>query len=360
MNLGIYCETLSPKQLDRPEILSLLGQFNVTLGHGIRFTESNGAFDPEGLLPYLAFGQKLKTAGGRYAIWPLLPKSMGYWINERNLDHVNALAETLIEGCRRFGAKPDLIVADIETPWQQMEKLFFAGPSIPSRLIQGILAYFGNRKPARFAWAATRLSQTVEMLRHELAPVSSAVFPFLIADLVTKGHMLQDVLEMPVFPVPFDAYNAMFYNSYIPKMAPMIIPPAGAPRAAFEYLTELKTHIGEKAWVTLGSTWEGVIPGNQGMHYTHPSQLTQDVAAVKAAGIETIWLYCLEGVLFADQKLTTRRSQKEARAYFEVMGDTPAATPAPHPGWTRGRKILEILVKDRLKGLYPWDDNKGR
>ena len=354
MNLGVYCETLSPEALAEPDVLNMLGFFGVTLGHAVRFTEEDGGFDPDQVQPYLELGHRLKEAGGRCCLWPLLPKSMGYWINERNLDGVDRMADALLEGCRRFGGSPDLIVADVETPWRQMEKVFFPGPSATRRLLSYVEMFFSNRRPARFAQAAGRLTEIVERLRAGAAPVSAAVFPFLIMDLVNQGHMLQDTLEMPIFPVPFDAYNAMFYNSYIPATAPRLVPPAGAARALYEYGAELVGRFGEKAWVTLGSTWEGVLPGNEDKVYRRAEELVPDIEAAKAAGVRTMWLYCLEGVLYTDQKLTQRRSIREGLAFFEAMADTPARVPPENRAWTRSRALMERATRDRLKWAYRW------
>jgi len=354
MNLGVYCETLSPESLTEPDVLNMLGFFGITLGHAVRFTEEGGPFDTDRVQPYLDLGYRLKETGGKCCLWPLLPKSMGYWINEKNLDSVDRMADALLEGCRRFGGHPDLIVADVETPWQQMEKVFFPGPSAARRLLSYIGMFLTNRRPARFARAVRRLSEIVKRLRTEAAPVSAAVFPFLIVDLINDGHMLQDYLEMPVFPVPFDAYNAMFYNSYIPATAPRLIPPEGAARALYEYGSELVRRFGDKAWVTLGSTWEGVLPGNEDKVYRRAGALVPDVEAAKAAGVKTVWLYCLEGALYKDQKLTQRRSIRESLAFFEAMADTPARVPPENKRWRRSRALMERVTRDRLKRAYRW------
>ena len=353
MDIGIYCETLDAKTLAAPDVLSLLGSRAATLGHALRFDER---FDPDALAPHLELGEWLRSAGGRYALWPLVPKSLGYWVHEGNLDAVDRMADALLAGCARFGARPDLWVIDVEMSWRQMEALVFPGPPPWRRALSAVRLAFHNRDPRRFARSAARLAKIVARLREGGTPVAATVFPFLIADLAAGGHALQDYLEMPVFPVPFDAWNAMFYNSYIPHAAPFLVPPAAAPRALFEYMGVLAARAGAGAWVTLGSTWEGVLPGNEGKTYTTPAQIAPDVAAARAAGIETVWLYCLEGVLYADQKLTRRRPIAESEAFLDVLRTTPAREPPPDPKWTRGRRILERLVRDRRKGAYGWEE----
>ncbi len=352
MNLGIYSETLSAAVLGDPGILDMLGSRGVTLACAVRFAAEDGCFDPMRVAPWLELGEKLKARGGRMALWPLLPKSFGYWINEKNLDYADRMADALCEGCRIFGAKPDLIAADVETPWRQMESVFL--PTGPAALkpFAAVKMYLQNRSPRRFSRAVKRLTQIVSRMRAEIAPVSAATFGLLVADLVQDGYMLQDFLEMPIFPVDFDAYNIMFYNSYLPHAAPFIMPPDSAPRALYEYMSEASSRFSQKAWITLGSTWEGVIPGNEGKSYSHPKQLAPDVAAAKAAGAQSIWLYCLEGVLFEDQKLTRRRGVKESDAFFKTVVDTPAREPAPHPAWKRGRRLLELATNDKLKRHY--------
>lgn len=354
-NLGVYCEILTPKDLSAPDIIQLLGEFNVTLGHGIVFSEIDGDSSRKKLASYLELADKLRQTGSALALWPLLPKSMGYWINERNLDKFDRLADFLLESFAHFGVKPDLIIADIETPWSQLASTFMPGPRLWEKVLNILLMYIGNRNPARFAWSVSKLSKIVDRLQAQGAPVSCAVFPLLVADLCAKGDMLQDVLEMPVFRVPFSILNLMFYNSYVPKEVPLFIPPGSQQRALYEYAKEMKNNFGKKAWLTIGSTWEGVIPGNEGKAYNSPEDILPDIGAAKAAGIDNLWLYCLEGVLFSDHALSNRRSISQSREFFSLMKNSPPKTPLPHPGWTRGRNILETLVKDRYKSLYHWE-----
>jgi hypothetical protein len=352
MNLGVYCETLSPAALAAPDVLRLLGDHRVALGLAVPFAGADGRFDPAQFFPALALGEKLRRAGAHLAVWPLLPKPLGYWINERNLDAADRLIDALLEACRRFGDRPDLVVFDVETPWPQMEILMFPGLAAWRRVLSGARRLVENRNPRRYAWSCARLGEIVARVRGAGIAASVAAFALLIADLVNDGDFLQDLLEMPVFRPSFDGYNAMIYNSYLPAAAPWLVPPTGAPRFAYEYARELVGRFGARAWATLGSTWEGVLPGNEGKIFRHAADLAPDVAAVKAAGVDTIWLYCLEGVLFRDQQLTERRPPAETETFFRVLAETPARTPAPHAGWTRGRRRLESLARDRLKRFY--------
>ncbi len=350
MNLGVYCETLSPEQLGKKAVLDLLGWHGVTLAHAVRFESLGGTGDAEAVVPHLRLAERVRAAGGRYALWPLLPKQLGYWINERNLDATAWMMEELCAAFRRHGIAPDAIVFDIETPWSQMEQVFFPGPPWWRRLLSLARMALENRNPRRFAWSMRRLESIVDAVRAEGMLVSCAVFPFLIADLIANGRVFQDYLEMPVFDLPFDGFNAMFYNSYLPHAAPLVVPPAGAQRFLFEYAHELAARYAQRAWVTLGSTWEGVLPGNEGNIYRAASELVPDVAAARAAGIETVWLYCLEGVLFSDRALTQQRPAAAANAFFEVLADTPVQEPSPHEGWSRGRRLLELVARDHWRG----------
>lgn len=349
VNLGVYCETISPANLARQDILELLGGFGVTLGLALRFEEPDGRFAPSRIAPYLELRAKLAERGAKLCLWPLVPKVFGYWINERNLDVTDRMIDALLEGFNRYGSRPEWLVIDVETPWPQMAAVFFPGPSGGRRVLSGLRYFFENRNPRRFAWAADRLSEIVTRLQEEGLGVSSAVFPFLAADLAVRGCKLQDYLEMPVFPVPFDAYNVMFYNSYLPRAAAPVLPPDAAARCLYEYGEVLVRNLGPKAWVTLGSTWEGVIPGNEGLAYRQAEQLAPDVAAARAAGLETLWLYCLEGVLYEDQALTRRRPMAESRAFFRVLNETLPAMPPPHRGWSRKRRIMEWLLRDHRR-----------
>ena len=60
-------------------------------------------------------------------------------------------------------------------------------------------------------------------------------------------------------------------------------------------------------------------------------------------------------MLYNDRKLTQKRNIAESARFFEAIVETPAKEPEPHPGWSRSRRIMERLGRDRFKGSYGWD-----
>ena len=93
----------------------------------------------------------------------------------------------------------------------------------------------------------------------------------------------------------------------------MLYTSLGCERARlYEVGRELRRHLGDRAAASIGLTGVGVLGSEP--HYARPDQLEPDVAALKAAGIEDLAIYNLEGILTSPQP----------EAWFEMIRTTPA------------------------------------
>ncbi len=344
MQLGVYNETLSPGQLMALGAPGLLGEFQAALGLAVFLPTQPPPKRGVGTWgDLLALAHALHQHGAKLVLWPLVEKENGYWIHEGNVALAHQRLNGLLDLFERHRAPLHGVVLDLETPWETAH-------AIPRLLGRGDLLgawrlLASHRQPARFGQAVAALEDWRLALKTRGLSTWAAIIPFCAEELETGGVWLQDMLETPCFSNPWDHPNLMLYNSYLPHHVPLLRLGGAAQRLVYEYGLLLRRHAGEGAAITLGSTWEGVIAGNKGLHFHHPRQLAPDVAAARAAGVRHLWLYCLEGVLFQDQALRRPRLPDEQRAWLSVLRDTPAAVPPPSPALTLARSALQGFLR---------------
>lgn len=349
LKLGVYVETLPPELLTTPDVRDLLRAFRPDVGMGFDLpygptTKENEAYYDR----YVRAVETLAADGVRLFLWPLARKKDGYWLSERNVKLFQAGLEHFCDHAARRGVPLPGFIHDIELPWKQ--SMWFTEAlkrplTMPIALGRALIT---NRNPLRFRAASRSMTDMLDMLRPRTETSYTAVIPFCMEDLAAGGFVLQDALETPVFSVPWDHYNLMIYNSYLPVHYSFMVSRKSASRLLFEYVSELREARGDAACVTLGSTWEGIIPGNKELIFRTPDDLRPDIAAAKAAGATTMWLYCLEGVLFEDFNLAVRRSASDSAAWFEIFANTDAAEPEPDTRLTAFRLAMRAALLD------PW------
>ncbi|MEM3087001.1 MAG: hypothetical protein QXO51_05070 [Halobacteria archaeon] len=243
----------------------------------------------EGWSPDL--GSLLKGCAARGlepGLWPLLPLEQGYFPNERNLEPFGRLLSDLVHGAETAGAEPAWMVFDLEPPLDRGVELL-RGPPLRrfSRLVRWPLE---TLRPERFEAARRRLEEMVRRLRRGGWRTLCAAAPFLL-DQPEGTAGLEDLLESPVLGVGFDRVSFMLYSSMLPGPGG----PGGNPAWVHSYAREARRRLGGAAAVSLGVTGRGVLEVETLM--AGPEVLARDVGAARAAGIEDVALYNLEGSL---------------------------------------------------------------
>jgi hypothetical protein len=328
----VWAEFLSYEDASAPPTLQLLRRFNVTLCLSV----------PHGALgdPLARLLRVYDDAGLDVALWLLLPQSIGYWPSERNAAAFSAHLDAVFAWADLRRARVPWIAVDLEMPLPQ---------ALAYRDSRGLRQFFTTLRLALANLNARRFARAVEAYRAILARIHDRGARALCAahDTITEDFHLgapivQDFLETPVVDVQWDVVSTMIYNSMIVEQ--FRIAPDDARWMQYEAACELRRAFGDRAGLSLGLTGVGVLGDEP--HYTRPEQLAPDVAAARAAGIDDIAIFNLEGIL----------KSPDPAAWFRVAAETPAQVPRRTKWAARERRRRRNMA--RLIGW--WRKVNGR
>ncbi|MDP8255159.1 MAG: hypothetical protein P9M14_05375 [Candidatus Alcyoniella australis] len=346
--LGAYAETMPLDELSHRRTLEIVQRYNLTVAYAVPLPLEPIAVDDRFWNGIRRWIDTFNQRGGRALLWPLLPKDHGYWLNERNARRFAESMSRLLDWFDNCKADLPGVVYDVETPWQQMSAMLDPQTCGLSKAAELLKFALENRNPRRFAGASQEIERMVRAVAQRCETNYVAVFPLLLADLLVEGYRLQDLLEMPIFSVDYRNYNLMMYTSYLGDLMGNLLDRRGVTRMVFEQSRLLRERFGDHGQITLGSNYEAVLPGKPLRTYGGPEDMRCDVAAAKAAGIKEFWLYCLEGVLYSDGAGTRRRSERDARAWFEMLIEAQPAEPEPSRRYTWLRNVASVLNRDPI------------
>lgn len=274
--LRVWVEFLSARELT--------AHLDLLAGHQISPCLAVKGWSPD----LAALLRECEERGLEPALWPLLPLEQGYFPNERNLEPFGRLVSKLVEEASKAGAETAWMAIDLEPPLDRGMEIL-RGP--PLRRLARLLRWPSETlRPERFEAARRTLERMATDLRSKgWRTLCAAGFPVLDQPEGTAG--LEDLMESPVLGAGFDRVSFMLYSSMLPGLGG----PRGNPAWVHAYAREARHRLGGAAAVSLGVTGRGVLEMETLM--AGPEVLARDVAAARAAGIEDIALYNLEGSL---------------------------------------------------------------
>lgn len=305
MNIRVWAEFLSPEEMLVNSTMNLLKKYNVTLGM---------AFPPDGMnAVYAKMLASYEQAGVTVMLWPLLPDESGYWANEINAAEFAGRIEKIFDWAEheRFGI-PWLAV-DIETPFYQMERI--KNTSGIDRLKHLISAFSENRDRGRFYDSSAAYGNLVGRMHARGVKVAAAAAGPVAEDFVKGAVGIQDALETPVSTVNWDVVSFMIYTSTAVGYGKPFVTPRDARWYLYSVMRDMKKLLWNRAGVSIGCTYKGKISDEP--FYPTPEELLPDMQAAKAALIDDVAIYNLEGIL--------RHPRPEA--WFEALLSCEAAVP---------------------------------
>jgi len=316
MRLRVWAEFLPYEEASAVATIRLLRRFNVMLCLSV----------PDAALgdPLTHLLQAYEDAALDVALWLLLPKSVGYWPSERNADAFSRHLDAVFSWADRRRLRVPWIAVDLEMPLPQ---------ALAVRESRGLKQFaamlkiaFANLNARRFARAVGQFRMILDKVHDRGAQALCAAHDYIAEDFHLGAPIVQDFLETPVVDVAWDAVSTMIYNSMV--VGQFGVTPDDARWMQYEIGCELKQTFGGRAGLSQGLTGVGVL-GDE-TYYTDPRQLAPDVAAAKAAGIDDVAIFNLEGIL----------KSSDPAAWFQAAIDAPAQIPR-RTGWAareRGRR----------------------
>jgi hypothetical protein len=259
----IYCETLAPSAVvaHLPALVA-------------RDLDPIVAVFPSTLDDAAAAIPRLRAAGLRVAVWPMLADADGRWVSVGTIAAFVAFTDAVLA---RIAC--DELVLDLEPPKPALERLLAGRPTLVAR------RHFSAARDA-LAAAITRWRAV------HVARVSTAILPLLALELV--GSPVQRLLATPT-ALPVDHHSVMAYTSLFEGWSRGLV---GRRRA--EYLLAATARLaGVTIRPSVGLSLGLVAPGAFADEpcYRDPGELARDVAIATRAGITDLALFDLGGAV---------------------------------------------------------------
>lgn len=293
----IWCEFSSPSQLMQPWVLKTLNEHDMMLNYKVEYNQIN-----DQLFKMLS---KYNESNVPISLWMTLRDEDGYWINEQNCELFYKYAEESIRALEYKDVKIHGICIDLEPPLHFTKKLLSPG-TFYDRMSAAMQMIFKHSNPIRYKKSVQIFSDLAALLQEKGMESMGVGTWLLYYDMKYRFKFLQNVLETPLFDVPWDTYNLMYYSTIIKQYFPrMNILDVEA--FIYKHVKFLSNKMGKKFSVSLGCTNAGKL-GHEAF-YSHPKQLKRDVDILKSCGIEDFSIFSLDGLL----------EEKKLREFLSIL-----------------------------------------
>lgn len=221
-----------------------------------------------------------RNAGVRVGLWPMLADADGRWASAANGERFCAFVHDLVDDLEARAALPHGMAIDLEPSIVRMR-----------RLVHGHWA----AGPAKRQDPAAPYRELVAALEHRGMEVLAAVLPPVVLRPPRVGRGWQRLLDTPVDAIPFTHLSAMAYTSLFQGYSRGLVRRCDAVALLARLAREAHQRHGTRAGISVGAVGIGALGDEQ--TYRSVAELVEDVSVVRAAGIEDIALFNLDGVL---------------------------------------------------------------
>ncbi|MHA1791614.1 MAG: hypothetical protein ACTSVI_03150 [Promethearchaeota archaeon] len=299
-------EFLTPEEIINKNAIDLLADTSTMLSLKQSFQELSS---PQ--FKAMLQGFKDKGIESSFIPWPLLPIEDGYYANEISVDKFSDLVKKTLDWyCDNNFEMPLGILVDLEPPTDpnevkkaemvrkgiKKEEKKKGGIDIMSFVGKIIDAMDENVNPERFQEAARKFGEMQDMV-HEYGTKAIAVaLPLAYEDIFDDKLLIQDFMTCPVTNVEWDMINFMIFNTDYVAATKGLITNEEYRHLIYVYAKEfIKKWGNEKPSITLGITNVG-IQDTRAIQ-TDPELYRLEASALLAAGMDSIGIYALDGVL---------------------------------------------------------------
>ena len=271
------------------------------------------AVTPEADLDELSHTLRVLTdAGLEPGVWPLLRDEDGYWPSERNSQAYFARAHAILDHLEEQGARAAWMAVDLEPPLTQIDRLRHAVE--PQRKLVLKLAR-ENYDPPRYQESLAAFRAGADAVRARGTRTLAVTVPMAAHDLRDDVPLWQDLFEAPWHGVGWDRAGIMAYGSMVAGSPRRLLSIPDARAIHYRLFLHLARAYGERAHASIGVTGIGKL-GDEPV-YTRPEELGLDASAARAAGVEDLAIFCLEGLV----------GREDAGAWIDAVAKAPPITP---------------------------------
>lgn len=255
---------------------------------------------------------RLREAGIRVGLWPLLEASDGYWANVWNGSRFAGRCRELLDELARRDLVPDELLIDLEPPIDVVKRVLRVRPPRP--------------RPRFEPGGAAALAGLTEEVS-SLCRVVATVAPMVCGP---GGRGWQRLLGTPVDALRLERVFIMAYTSLLEGYGRGALARGDCEALLSRWSAEARRTFGERAAVAVGVAGVGALGDER--PYRDAGELARDVAIARAGGCEHIALFNLAGAL----------ARPEPRLWLEALGDPPPFVDVPPPR-ARVRALLGAI-----------------
>jgi hypothetical protein len=300
----MWCEFLKPEDVCRDFVVDIFKRYDVALNYKLEYMDFSEEFFKmvriynENKIPLF--------------IWATLSDEFGYWINEDNVDKFGDYVHKLIEIIEKRGLNIQGLCIDMEPPYSLVQKLYNP-KSIFDKFIFYTTLATKNLNIHKYRIAKEKFCKIAEFLKlkgiETFAPITREVY----YDARYNTDFIQNALQTPVFDVPWDSYNLMYYATTMRKYI------KGYENSDVDYLIYrqvkfLSDRYKNRISVSAGVTNIGKL-GNE-PYYDNMDDFYRDIGVLKACGIDDITIFSLDGILDAQRLETFVRGVYSAKPHI--------------------------------------------
>lgn len=221
--------------------------------------------------------------------WVLLDEADGYWPNEHNIPAMRAAALALADWRDAEALPIDWIVFDLEMSLARTRAI--ADVIETQGTVAALDAIKAGRDAAAFATHTAEMSALVDEVRARDLRVAAVTYPMVLDDATDGDDDIADAFDVPVAGPAWDEVSFMVYQSLIYDLSGSW----HGPDVVHSYAATAHAQYGERAAVALGIVGSaGIEP--VAMPYPDAATLVADRGATRAADIERVSVYSLDGL----------------------------------------------------------------
>jgi hypothetical protein len=251
----------------------------------------------------------LCNEAARYGVqirpWLLLSKTDLYWFNKWNIQASGDFVHSFLKEMRARGVNPSWLIFDIEPRQEVTDELIGSVTQEPDQPQNGIwdlvtlsdeffaaLDVLTKWSKKDSIYAATRFyNDLLTELHSQNVKVEVVTTNFVLHDLADHKRRAQSAFGLAIMEVPWDRVSIMLYRVEIQRILGKV-----TSNLVYQYAKRAHKYFGNRASVAVGEVGPVQYPHPM-QGFTDPQDLHNDIAAAKAAGIDQIEIYSLDGMM---------------------------------------------------------------
>lgn len=329
MNTRIWCEFAKPLEVCSDHILDLFKKHDVTLNYRLDYGKDSSEF--------YKMLEIYNKSGIPVSVWATLSDDMGYWINERNAQKFFEYIKDLLNRIEGKDLRIKGLCIDMESPLEDIRRI-----GAPRNKLESIAVYgkmlTSNLNKSRFKKSMDIFTEAACYIREKGLESYATCIRHSYYDLRFGSELMQNALEIPVFKVPWDKYNLMYYATMI-RNEMKKYKKVNVDYLIYHQVSYLKKILNDKLAVSVGVTNIGKL-GNE-PYYERMDEFEKDIGILKECGVEDFSLFSLDGIMNNKAKL---------EEFLNSMKNAKPLKPEPCPRVIRNEALVGYMMN--LGKLY--------